>query len=551
MIRRSFACILLVICAQSLAAAPLTILAPDAAQQPFLSRGSLSKHGTELSDWIAAPRSGAYRITVRATGRAKDGHWPLMGVVVDGFVIGHQRVDSEAPADVAFETALEAGSWCVGAQLLNESGGLFDAMALRIHSITVSPKDAGTTPKKSTREAWLADAQARDAAVLVASDAAISQHRLGMGAIRVIDAAGAPVQGATVSARLTRHAFLFGCNIAGLGQFNDARKDAAYAGQFESLFNYATIPLYWRYLEPVQGRRDYPRVDPMVDWCAARGIAMKGHPLLWDSEHGVPGWTSAQPSATVQRAHVEDLLDRYGARIAYWEVVNEPANHRGVSLMPAHQWARTKAPAAALVVNEYGPFYNGHPEFRDLLQAAAKDGTPFDVVGIQAHAPPDMAFPLARVQRVLDAYAALGKRIHITEFTPPSQGGAISGAVWRGTWSEQTQADYAEELYRVLFAHPAVDAISWWDFADQGAWIPHGGLLRGDTTPKPAYDRLRTLLQETWHSQIAGTTNAQGETPLNGYYGTYAVDVTHGSATTSHTVVLHPGESGPLELLLK
>jgi GH35 family endo-1,4-beta-xylanase len=500
---------------------------------------------------MAVPKAGGYQISARVSGRAKDGRWPMMGVVVDGYVIGHQIVQTETATDVSFETSLEAGTWSLGVQLLNESEGLFDSVALRVESIRVAAKVGDASPALSTPEAWLASAQARDAAVLAASDAAIAQHRTGDRVIQVENAAGDPLVGVAIAARQIHHAFLFGCNIAGLGQFGDARRDAAYAEQFEAIFNYATIPLYWRYLEPVKGRRDYPRVDHMVDWCAARSIAMKGHPLLWDSEHGVPAWLADQPDTANQRAHVEDLLGRYADRIAFWEVVNEPANHPGVALQPAHGWARSQAPGAQFVVNEYGPFYNGHPEFHDMLQTAAKADTPFDAVGIQAHAPPDMAFPFARVQRVLDRYAALGKRIHITEFTPPSQGGAIRGAVWRGTWSEQAQADYAEELYRVLFAHPAVDAISWWDFADQGAWIPNGGLLRADATPKPAYSRLRTLLQETWRTQAEGATDAQGTFTLHGFYGTYTLTLTYRKKTSTHTIELDRDGPSPLRIVLE
>jgi GH35 family endo-1,4-beta-xylanase len=286
----------------------------------------------------------------------------------------------------------------------------------------------------------------------------------------------------------------------------------------------------------------------MVDWCAARGIVMKGHPLLWDSEHGRPAWTPGQPDAATQRQHVEDLLRRYQDRITYWEVVNEPENHPGVALMPAHGWARAAAPGARLVVNEYGPFYNGHPRFLDRLTVAQKDDVPFDAVGIQAHAPPDMAFPLARVKRVLDAYAQLGVPLHITEFIPPSSGGAMSGAVWRGQWTEESQAVYAEEMYRVLFAHPAVTAITWWDFSDHGAWIAHGGLLRADASPKPAYDRLRRLIKETWHSETEAITDAGGRFDVQGYHGTYTVTVLHGDQQVIREITLRPGGEPTLRI---
>lgn len=527
-----------------------TFRARDAAHQPLLSGGTLSKRGTENSDFVRIPADGVYEIAVRASASARDGIWPQFGIVVDGFAISLHTVTSEQAAVFSARVALDAGVWAIGAQMMNDSLGFLNRSTLRLEDYTITPVDGGGTPQKANGEAWFADAQARDAAVLARADAAIAQHRIGAATLVVVDGEGAPLPDAAVTVELKQHAFLFGASIAGFRQYGNAARDEAYLKRFEALFNYATVPLYWRYLEPSKGRRDYPRVDAMVDWCAARGIAMKGHPLLWDSEHGYPTWSGGQPDAATQRAHVEDLLGRYKDRIQYWEVVNEPANHPGVKMMPAHGWARAAAPDAVLVVNEYGPFYNGHPPFRALLEDAKKAGTPFDAVGIQAHAPPDMAFPLARVWRILDDYATLGVPIHITEFIPPSSGGAISGAVWRGQWSEASQAAYAEDLYRVLFAHPAVAAISWWDFSDQGAWIPHGGLLRADATPKPAYDRLHRLIKETWHTRAEGATDAAGQFPLRGFHGTYTVRVEHGGKTTEREVALLPGGDATVRVVL-
>lgn len=529
---KCFALPIAMLCAVAAADVPHVFRARDAAHQPFLSGGTLTKRGTEISDFVQIPADGVYAVTARASGRAQDGVWPRMAIVLDGFAIAHGPVASESVVAMSGRVALTAGTWAVGAQLLNEGGGILSRVSLRLDTVEIAPVEGGGAPRKGTGEAWFADARKRDAAVLAEADAAIARHRARGATLEIVDAEGAPVAGASVAAALARHDFLFGASIAGFRQFGDARRDDAYLQRFEELFNYATVPLYWRYLEQAKGRRDYPRVDAMVEWCAARGIAMKGHPLLWDSEHGVPAWSGGrQPDEAAQRAHVEDLIGRYKDRIRFWEVVNEPANHPGVAMMPAHAWARAAAPDAVLVVNEYGPFYNGHPEFHALLADARKDGVPFDAVGIQAHAPPDMAFPLARVWRILDHYAGLGVPVHITEFTPPSGGGAISGAVWRGQWSEETQADYAEDLYRVLYAHPAVAAISWWDFSDQGAWIPGGGLLRRDTSPKPAYDRLHRLIRDTWRTRAEGVTDEAGRFAMRGHHGLYTLRITHGGTT--------------------
>ena len=72
------------------------------------------------------------------------------------------------------------------------------------------------------------------------------------------------------------------------------------------------------------------------------------------------------------------------------------------------------------------------------------------------------------MEEVLDQYTALGKELHITEFTPTSGGRKITGSHRKGVWDEAAQADYAVKFYRVCFANPAVPAITWWELSDQG-----------------------------------------------------------------------------------
>ena len=152
-------------------------------------------------------------------------------------------------------------------------------------------------------------------------------------------------------------------------------------------------------------------------------------------------------------------------------------------------------------------------------------------VGIQAHEPRTMRFPLEQVERVLDQYAAFGVPIHITEFTPCSAGQPITGSHRTGVWNETAQAEYAERFYRVCFGHPAVAGITWWDLSDQGSWLEGGGLLRKDLSPKPAYDALWRLIHRQWRTQVEGRTDGTGGLALRGFLGRYRVTVEFGGAT--------------------
>ena len=47
-------------------------------------------------------------------------------------------------------------------------------------------------------------------------------------------------------------------------------------------------------------------------------------------------------------------------------------------------------------------------------------------------------------------------------------------------------------MYQLALSKPFVEAICWRDLADsEGHYMPHGGLCRGDLSPKPAFERLK------------------------------------------------------------
>ncbi|MGZ3433896.1 MAG: endo-1,4-beta-xylanase [Isosphaeraceae bacterium] len=112
----------------------------------------------------------------------------------------------------------------------------------------------------------------------------------------------------------------------------------------------------------------------------------------------------------------------------------------------------TTVPDTFSASNDYHVLADGAPAFFRLVTQAIHDGVPFDGIGIQAHEPHTMRFPLRQVQTILDRYATLGKELRITEFTPASGGDPITESHVEGVWDEAAQADYAVKFYRVTVA---------------------------------------------------------------------------------------------------
>ncbi|MCS7301779.1 MAG: endo-1,4-beta-xylanase [Fimbriimonadales bacterium] len=375
--------------------------------------------------------------------------------------------------------------------------------------------------------------------ILTGAAARIERHRKADGTIRVVNAQGKPVRQQTVQVEMTRHAFLFGANIFPLFEFDESQRET-YGRRFRELLNYATLGFYWGAYEPEQGRKTGRELQQRIaQWCKQHGIATKGHPLVWHEVY--PRWASNDPDAVkpMLQARVREIVREFRGLVDRWDVINEPTvGHKfenGVGKWLARdgaaavvretlRWARAANPNAFLVCNDY----NISPEYEKLIEALLQQETPLDAIGIQSHMHSG-EWTLERAWEVCQTYARFGKPLHFTEVTVLSgQHGWELPRPWRSTpEGEARQAEYVERFYTLLFSHPAVEAITWWDLADARAWQgAPAGLLREDLTPKPAYERLRRLIREQWWTpRQTLTTDSQGRAQFRGFLGAYQLSV--------------------------
>jgi GH35 family endo-1,4-beta-xylanase len=190
--------------------------------------------------------------------------------------------------------------------------------------------------------------------------------------------------------------------------------------------------------------------------------------------------------------------------------------------------ARSAGPQAVLLINDYrtDPAYE-----RVIEQLVDDDGRPlYDVIGIQSHMHGG-AWPTGKIWEVCERFARFGVPLHFTETTVLS--GERTWQKQRGqSWpstpdGEAYQAREVVRFYTMLFSHPAVEAITWWDFSDYHSWKgAPAGFLRRDMTPKPAYDELMKLVKGKWWTRTTVQTDAAGKAQFRGFLGDYRVTVT-------------------------
>jgi endo-1,4-beta-xylanase len=380
-----------------------------------------------------------------------------------------------------------------------------------------------------------------DADILKECGPRIERHRKGDGAVVVRNARGLPLPGVKVRLEQLRHDFLFGCNLFNFNRCGGPKREEKYRNRFAALFNYCTLPFYWAQYEPERGRPDYAYTQEAIKWTRANGITCKGHPLVWDNPASSPKWLARNAARIKELSdeRVRDLVSRFKGEIDIWYVVNEAthlpekANQTTMAefglkigevpyVRQPLKIAREANPSALLLVNDY----RTDSAYYQLLKKLEVNGRYlFDVIGIQSHMH-DGVWPLHEAWDIADPYSKLGLPIHFTETTIVS--GTKKGKEWGETTSEGEagQATNAVNFYHVLFAHPSVQAISWWDFSDYQAWQgAPAGLVRKDMSPKPVYQQLISLVKNQWWTRLAGETGPRGNFTTRGFFGTYNITV--------------------------
>ena len=381
-------------------------------------------------------------------------------------------------------------------------------------------------------------------------------HRRSSGFLKLTDPQGRPLSGKKVSIRQTNHEFLFGCGAFDSLPLTDegekAPSDLAFyedrMNKWTRMFNYGTLPFYWGRYEPCEGEPQAESRKRAANYLVSHGAKVKGHPLCW---HTVcADWLMKYDNHTIldkQLARIDRDVSGFKGLIDIWDVINE------VVIMPVFDRydnavtricrdlgrvglvkevfaaARTANPDALLLINDF----NLSESYRILIDGCLNAGVPIGAIGIQTHQHQGYKGK-AWLEDVLERFSVFGLPLHFTEnslvsghLMPPEIIDLNDYQIpeWPTTPDgEERQAKEWKEMMEILFAHPLVEAVTGWDFAD-GAWLgAPTGLIRKDNSIKPSYEALYRLIHEEWTTKKEAVTDADGMVQFDGYRGSYELE---------------------------
>ncbi len=300
---------------------------------------------------------------------------------------------------------------------------------------------------------------------------------------------------------------------------------------FGAAFTAATLHVDWAAIEPAQGEQIWEITDRQIAWAEENRLLLVGGTLLDFSPDGLPQWLwpYANDYSSLQSFvcdFVETVLSRYASRIRLWEIAARANSggalaldeeHRLAIVARAVEVARQTDDECQLTLRVDRPWaeYQAEGGHRlsplQFVDAVVRSGVGLSGVTLEIAVgyEPGGSAPRDRLElsRLIDVWSTLSLPLTVSLAFPSQarpdpragEGIAVAEPQWRERWSEETQAEWLAETLPLLMAKPTVSGIEWSHFSDAVPHrYPHAGLLRGDGTVKPAFERLSRYRQSYW-----------------------------------------------------
>lgn len=256
----------------------------------------------------------------------------------------------------------------------------------------------------------------------------------------------------------------------------------------------------WGSVEGTRNTMNWTALDTAYNHAKANGFKFKAHTLVWGAQY--PAWITSL-SETEQRAEIEEWMTLLAARYPdLWavDVVNEPVktplpfkNALGGDgttgwdwVITSFQLARAKFPNAKLFINEYGT--ENDAAARNQMIAIInllKARNLIDGIGIQAHAFNLDSMTAAQMTACLDAYAATGLDLYITELDIRGTG---------ATQTEAAQSTQYQTLFPAMWTHASVKGVTLWGYISGQTWLANTGIVNSDGSERAAMTWLKGYL---------------------------------------------------------
>jgi len=300
------------------------------------------------------------------------------------------------------------------------------------------------------------------------------------------------------------------------------------ARQLANTFNMVSVPMTWRTIEAVEGRRTWDEADAQVEWAKSAGLRICAGPLLELDDRGVPDWTylwegDFDTLIGFMLEHVRAVVERYRGKVHLWQVAARMSHGHSLGLSEearlqvaarAITTVRELDPTTPLVVTFDQPWAEylarEHLDLAPLhfADALVRADLGLSGIGLEINVGYHPGGSLHRgplaISRLIDNWSLLELPL-LLAFTLPSSDSDDSQTNGKvrvlsngdDQVTPESQREWIERHMPLVLAKNAVQVVLWNQLSDAAPHhYPHGGLFDTADKPKPALEALKKIRQK-------------------------------------------------------
>ncbi len=311
-------------------------------------------------------------------------------------------------------------------------------------------------------------------------------------------------------------------------RLGNERPSSKLGRQLASTFNMVALPISWRLIEAVEGRRIWDDVDKQVEWAHSAGLRIAAGPILELDDRGVPDWTYLWEGdydniLSFMIDHVQAVVERYRGKVHLWQVASRMTHGHALGLNEearlqvaarAISTVRKLDPTTPLVVTfdqpwaEYMAYQNLDLAPLHFADALVRADLGLAGIGLELNVGYHPGGSLPRsplaVSRLIDVWSQLELPLLVALTTPSAAAEdakadpklRVLNSAKDGVTPE-SQRDWIERHMPLILAKNAVQVVLWNQLSDSTPHLyPHGGLFDPSDKPKPALEVLKKIRQQ-------------------------------------------------------
>jgi hypothetical protein len=297
------------------------------------------------------------------------------------------------------------------------------------------------------------------------------------------------------------------------------------ARQVAAAFNMVAVPLSWRRIEAVEGRRLWDQTDAQLEWAQSTGLRVSAGPLLELDDRGVPDWTylwegDFNSLLAFMLEHVRAAVERYRGKVHLWQVAARMTHGHALGLSEeARLQLAAKAISVVRQLDSNTPLIVSFDQpWAEYLASEQLDLAPLHFADALVRADLGLSgiglelnvgyhpggsirrAPLA-ISRLLDMWSLLELPLQVALTFPSAADDdpQADSKVRVFTSAEdavtpESQRGWVERHVPLLLAKNVVQVVVWNQLSDAAPHhYPHGGLFDAAEKPKPAFESLKKM----------------------------------------------------------